>query len=174
MVGLKVKQLSPSEYHPYYEPYIHMVGESDLSQCLTSGIDEMVHLVNGIDQEHMDYAYDTDKWTIGEVLVHLIDTERIFQYRALRFARGDKTPLTSFDQNRYVMASKANKKGKEVILKDFLAVRQATISLYEMFDTDELRQMGIASDAEMSVRALGFLICGHQKHHLRILRERYL
>jgi len=174
VIGLTVKKLAPSEYHPYYAPYIHMLGDMTLAACFKEGVDNMTNLIDTTTQQKINYSYGDGKWTLGEVLMHIIDAERIFQYRALRFARGDKTPLASFDQDTYVLASKGNQKNKDLMLKDFLAVRQATISLFESFDLEELSRVGIASDAKMSVRALGFLICGHQKHHLQILRERYL
>jgi len=111
---------------------------------------------------------------VAEVLIHITDTERVFQYRALRFARKDKTPLPGFDQDAYVPFSMANTRSIDAVINEYKSVRQSTISLYETFDEAVLKQIGIASNADMSVGALGFIICGHQRHHRNILKERYL
>jgi hypothetical protein len=106
--------------------------------------------------------------------LHVIDAERVFQYRALRIARGDHTPLAGFDQDAYVPNSGAGKRSRESIIEEYRAVRQATISLFSTFDAEALNQRGTASKSEVNVAALGFIICGHQKHHRNIIRERYL
>ena len=146
----------------------------ELMDGLRTGMDHFVSQVNGIPEEKLTYAYGEGKWTVLEVLVHLIDTERIFQYRALRFYRNDKTALPGFDQDEYVPASNANKRTKESIIKEFLAVRQSTIALFETFEEGELNRTGLASSAKMSVGAAGLIISGHQKHHQAILENRYL
>lgn len=134
----------------------------------------MVDFMKSISTNKLQFAYDDGKWSVAEVLVHLIDTERVFQYRALRFARNDATSLPGFDQDAYVPHSKANKRNLDSILKEYLAVRKATISLFESFDDEMMCRGGMASNSFMSVRALGFLICGHERHHKQILESRYL
>ena len=119
-------------------------------------------------------VYEDGKWTIREILVHLIDAERIFAYRALRIARGDRTPLTGFDHDAYVSNSRANNRSFESVLQELSAVRNATIALFESFDNDQLNLFGTASGKEVSVLALGFMICGHLVHHTDIINSRYL
>lgn len=121
-----------------------------------------------------DYAYAAGKWTIKELLQHLIDTERILAYRALRFARKDNTELAGFDENHFVENSTAKQRTFKDLLAEFYAVRQSTIYLFQSFDEDTLAQKGLANKVEISVLALGFAIIGHQNHHLRIIQERYL
>lgn len=122
----------------------------------------------------MNFSYAQGKWTIAEVLIHLMDTERIFQYRALRFARNDKTELQGFDQDSYVPESQAPNRNRNDILEEFIAIRKSSIALFASLNDEMLLRSGLASGAKMSVRALGFVICGHQIHHFNILQERYL
>lgn len=122
----------------------------------------------------MNFSYAQGKWTIAEVLIHLMDTERIFQYRALRFARNDKTELQGFDQDSYVPESQAPNRSRNDILEEFIAIRKSSIALFASLNDEMLLRSGLASGAKMSVRALGFVICGHQVHHFNILQERYL
>ncbi len=171
---MKAADLRSTDYNSYYQPYIDALGDLELLEGLKSGMDQFLQQVKNIPDEKLTYAYGVGKWTVLEVLVHLIDTERIFQYRALRFYRNDKTPLPGFDQDEYVPASNANSRTKESIINEFLAVRQSTIALYETFEEKELNKTGLASSAKMSVGAAGLIISGHQKHHLAILQNRYL
>lgn len=147
----------------------------NLLPSLESGLDLMqLFLTKELPDEKLHYSYAQGKWTVAEVLLHLIDAERVFQYRALRFARGDTTELKGFDQDTYVPESNAIKRTRVDILEEFLAVRNATLKLYGSLDGGSLERVGVANGAKMSVRALGFVISGHQQHHLAILRERYL
>nr|WP_299339555.1 DinB family protein [Allomuricauda sp.] len=166
--------LSTSEYHPYYSGYIGILKEVDLLPTLKKGKDEFLDFVKGIPDDKLDFSYADGKWTISEVLLHLIDAERVFQYRAFRFARNDKTALPGFEQDDYVVESKSNERTKEEILEEFRSVRESTILLFSSFNADVLKRLGTASNAKMSARALGFVICGHQMHHLKIIQERYL
>ena len=167
-------QLGTNEYHSYYQPYISTLGDVALLPALTDGKADFSDFINAIPENKKDFRYEEGKWTVAEVLQHLIDAERVFQYRALRFSRGDKTPLPGFDQDDYVPASRADQKTLAAIGDEFLAVREASIHLFSSLNDDELQRIGVASNADMSVRALGFIICGHQEHHKRILEERYL
>ncbi|MEJ1222000.1 DinB family protein [Sediminicola sp. 1XM1-17] len=171
---MKATDLLTTEYNSYYQPYIDALGDVELMEGLKSGMDQFINEVKNIPDEKLTYAYGVGKWTVSEVLVHLIDTERIFQYRALRFYRNDRTPLPGFDQDEYVPASNANSRSKDSIIKEYLAVRQSTIALFETFEEKELNRTGMASGAKMSVGAAGLIISGHQKHHLAILQNRYL
>ncbi len=171
---MKSSHLLDNEYHPYYHPYISQLGDVELLPELQNTLAKFSTFLTTVPDEKMLYAYATKKWTVAQVLVHIIDAERVFQYRALRFARRDKTNLPGFDENKYVPVSNANLRSKSSILKEFTAVRNSTIALFETFSDEDLIAMGSANGTNMSVRALGFVICGHQLHHQRVIVERYL
>lgn len=166
--------LDYSEYNSYYQPYISKVGAIDLLDCLHEDLNNFIDFVNAIPSVKFSYAYADGKWTVAEVIMHLLDSERVFQYRALRFARNDRTELPGFDQDIYVPSSRANERSKASIIAEFAAIRNSTISLFSSLNDDELKRIGTASDSPISVRALGFIICGHLKHHKDILEELYL
>ncbi|WP_317258899.1 alpha/beta hydrolase-fold protein [Hymenobacter tibetensis] len=163
------------QYNAYYDTYISLVpdGANPLFQ-LQQQPQELHRLVGHLTNEQALFAYAPGKWTIKESLVHIIDTERIFAYRALRIARGDQQPLAGFEQNDYVPTSGANDRTLESILQEYDTVRAATLSLYESFQPAAYDRMGTASGFPVSVRALAFILPGHEAHHLHILRERYL
>lgn len=166
--------LSIEEYNPYYGVFIDKALNKDIVEGLKEGITQFVEFVENIPDEKLTYAYADGKWTIAEVLQHIIDTERIFSYRALRFARKDKSPLIGFDQDDYVPNSNANTIKKEDFIEDFKAVRSSSISLYKGFTSDMLMWIGEASGSPMSARAAGYILSGHQTHHLDVIKERYL
>ncbi len=171
---MKTSQLKDHEYNPYYRTYIEALGEVTLMDTLRKQLKNYPQFLASIPQEKLTYRYAEGKWTVAEVLVHVLDTERVFQYRALRFARKDVTPLPGFDQDDYVPNSGANLRSIEQLIKEYKAIRESTISLFETFDAAALKRKGVASNSPMSVAAMGFIMCGHQKHHRNILRERYL
>ncbi|MEM9361560.1 MAG: DinB family protein [Bacteroidota bacterium] len=166
--------LSADEYHPYYGNYINLSGKGSLVEELKIGANKFHDFVSSIPEDKMNYSYDEGKWTIAELLMHLIDAERIFQHRAFRFARNDKTPLPGFEQNDYVPETTADLRIKKDILDEFVAVRNSSIRLFRSFNNDTLKRMGTASGSPMSVRALGRVICGHQVHHFSVIRKKYL
>jgi uncharacterized damage-inducible protein DinB len=168
-------QLTPAEYAAYYRTYIDKVGsQNDLIEELEISIHRLIRFVREIPMDKFDYRYAEGKWTIKDILLHLIDAERIFSYRALRFARNDQTPLASFEENDYVDEAHANQRSIQDLLTELAVVRQATLSLFKSFNPDELLRIGTASNNPMSVRALGFVIIGHQNHHQLVFEERYL
>jgi len=172
---MKPSQLLSGEYASFYANYINQVSEEySLVEELEISVHRLVKLVQEIPLDKFDYRYAEGKWTIKDILLHLIDTERIFAYRALRFARNDKTALASFDENNYVDEAHANKRSIQDLLSEMLVVRQATLSLFKSFTEEQLLRKGIASSNLMSVRALGFVIIGHQNHHQKIFLEWYL
>ncbi|MCA6423866.1 MAG: DinB family protein [Flavobacterium sp.] len=172
---MKPTQLQPSEFATYYGAYIAQVSnEYTLVEELEISVHRLVKFVQNIPMDKFDYRYAEGKWTIKDILQHLIDAERIFAYRALRFARNDKTALASFEENSYVDEANANSRSIQSLLSEMLVVRQATLSLFNTFTEAELLRIGIASNNSMSVRALGFVIIGHQNHHQKIFQERYL
>lgn len=167
--------LKATEYAPFYKPYIEEIGQE---LAILSGLEmignEFVDLINSLSEDKLNYAYAENKWTIKEVIVHLIDAERIFSYRALRFARNDQTDLSGFEENDYVPFSDANKRSKSDLIAEFKTVRASTISLFQSFSDEMLLRAGTIGGNPMSVRALGFIILGHQKHHINVVKERYL
>lgn len=165
---------TPEEYTGYVEKYIKEAQAEDLIEGLTASYSFIAGLMQGLSDEQLKHRYAPEKWSIKELLVHMLDAERIFSYRALRFARQDRTPLPGFDENMYVAPSKADSRDINSILAEYTAVRTATIELFKSFDDEALSQKGIGSGLELSVRAIGYTILGHEIHHLRIIRERYL
>lgn len=171
---MKSSELKKEDFNPYYSPYIASLGDVRLVETLKKQLENFPSFISSIPEDKFHYTYDEGKWTIAQVLVHILDTERVFQYRALRFARNDKTPLPGFDQDMFVSESKAEDWSREELIENYRIVRKSTISLFEKFSEKDLRKVGIASDSPMSVAAIGFICCGHQKHHRNIIRERYL
>lgn len=171
---MKVSELQAGDYNSYYQPYIDVLGEVELMDLLRNQSRNFPEFIQAIPDSQWQYRYGLDKWTVAEVLVHLLDAERVFQYRALRIARGDSTPLPGFDENAYVPNSHANDRSKDSVIEEYRAVRSSTIQLFASFGPEVLRMRGTASNSPVSVGALGFLIAGHQKHHRNIIRERYL
>jgi hypothetical protein len=171
---MKTSEIQFPDPAPFYKTYTKVLGEVELMQSMRNQLDNFPKFLESIPEEKFKYAYAEDKWTIAEAIHHIIDTERVFQYRALRFSRGDVTSLSGFDQDIFVAGANANKRSIFSLIKEYQIVRQSTIVLFEDFDDSILQQKGIASNLEWSVGALGFVICGHQKHHRNIIRERYL
>lgn len=172
---MKPTQLSTNEYATFYANYIAQVSdEYTLIEELEISLHRFIKFVQDIPMDKFDYRYAEGKWTIKDIIQHLIDAERIFAYRALRFARNDTTDLPGFEENDYVNEANANKRSIMELLTELSAVRHATIYLFKTFNDEHLKRVGVASNNEMSVRALGFVIIGHQNHHQRIFVERYL
>jgi uncharacterized damage-inducible protein DinB len=171
---MKTSQLLQTEYAPYYATYISKVEEADLVEELEISVHEFIKFVQNIPLDKYDYSYAEGKWTIKDIIQHLMDSERIFAYRALRIARNDKTPLASFEENEYATIAGANQRSIRDLLTELAIVRQSTIALFKTFSEDVLKRIGVASGYDVSVRALGVIIIGHQKHHQRIFMERYL
>jgi uncharacterized damage-inducible protein DinB len=160
---------------PFYQRYINNVpDDGNLLIHLEDIFSETEELINPLSEEKMNYRYDKDKWTIKDILVHLSDCERIFVYRALRFSRGDQTALPGFEESQYAAFAGANERDKEDILLEYSRVREASIAFIESLSDEALNRKGTANGFPVSVRLLVNLIYGHHKHHLNILRERYL
>lgn len=146
----------------------------DLLEELEASHHYFIQFVQNIPMEKHNYRYDSGKWTIKEIIQHLIDCERIFAYRALRFSRNDKTELPGFDQDSYVANSDANQRHLKDLLMEFSLVRHTTLALFKSFSDEILLRSGTATGFNVSVRALGFIIVAHQEHHKKIFTERYL
>ena len=170
---MRLSELEENEFNHFYATYLNMVGEESLMEALESSRDWFVSYSSVLTAEKLAYAYGPTKWTVAEVLIHITDTERIFQYRAFRFSKNDQTPLPGFDHEDYVKSSESKKRTKEDIIAEFLAVREATLVLFRSMSKENLKRIGTASDMPWSVAALGFVISGHLKHHAKILEERY-
>jgi hypothetical protein len=164
-----------TEADEYYFTYIDKVPrDADILRLFETQLDEMTALLNGISDEKSMHRYAPGKWSIRESVSHINDTERVFTYRALWFARGFDAPLPSFDQNIAVAGSSADKRGWRTHVDEFRAIRGATIQLFRNMPDEAWARRGIASGKEFTVRALAYMTVGHATHHSLILRERYL
>ncbi len=163
-----------SEYAPRYEKYVSLVPDGDILETLRSEFSITLALLNTISEEASLHRYAPGKWSVRESVLHVSDTERIFAYRALRFARGDTTELAGFEQDAYVEPSAAGSRSWQSILAEIAAVRQSSIELFRNLPPDAWTRSGIASGNPITVLALAYLIPGHELHHRNILRQRYL
>lgn len=163
------------EYAPYATAYISLVPDSGhVLHQLRENASTLRQLILSMPVERLNKGYAPGKWTPKELLVHLIDAERIFTYRALCIARNDTQPLPGFEENDYVSASNANDRDIEDILEEYENVKKATLSLFNSFNNDILLRKGLANNAPVSVRALAYMVAGHEMHHINIIKERYL
>lgn len=163
-----------TEYGEFYDRYISLVPGDDIISELSAQPTELQDIFISMPEEKGSYAYADGKWTVKEVLSHMIDGERIFSYRALRISRGDETPIEGFDQDDYIEHSHANERSLSDLLEEFNLLRRANLLVVNYLSDDDWKRMGTASDHPVSVRALAYIMAGHVTHHLNILRERYL
>jgi uncharacterized damage-inducible protein DinB len=168
-----VSRPQAGEYAPYYEKYVALVEGDDILNALEQQRRQTMLLLSGRDEEDGEFRYAPGKWSAKEVLGHVCDAERIFAYRALRFSRADATPLASFEQDEYVRNGPFANRPIGDLVEEFIAVRRATISLLRNLDEAMWMRRGIASKNEVTVRALAYMIAGHELHHRRILEEKY-
>lgn len=162
------------EYNPYYDTYVSKVEDGDILSTLEQGKHQTLNLLRTIPEQAGNHRYAPGKWTIKEVLMHLVDSERVFAYRALRIARNDQTPLPGFNQDDYVPHCGASQRTLASIREEYKAVREATLHLFQHFTDEMWARRGTASDSPVTTLALAFIIAGHEKHHLMVLKERYL
>ncbi|MEY8849078.1 DinB family protein [Psychroserpens sp. XS_ASV72] len=172
---MKRSELNPKEYNVYYQTYLSLVdGDTDLIDGLLESGEKARMFLQSLSEEQFEHSYADGKWTVKEIVQHIIDTERIFSARALRFARNDKTILSGYDHNVYAQASNAGDRTKESLLDEYKALRNATIALFRSFSDIMLNRMGNANQNDISVRSIGFILIGHENHHIKIIKERYL
>ena len=171
--SLTIPRPQAGEYPPYYDRYISLVQGEDILSALDQQRREMMLLISCRDDEDGDFRYAPEKWSAKEVLGHVCDTERIFAYRALHIARADATPIEGFEQDDYVRNGPFAQRPLADLVEDFIAVRRATLSLLRNLDEAAWSRRGIANKNEVSVRALAYIIAGHELHHRRILEEKY-
>jgi len=171
-----MQKLQSDEYALFYRPYIDILLDNDKSiiEDLLDSHEKAIQILKNLDIEKQLFQYAEGKWTIKELIQHIIDAERVFNYRALRFARNDASELSGFDENQFVSQSSANTRDYNDLLEEFSLLRRSTILMYKNFSTEVLLLKGKASDEFISVRALGYITSGHLLHHLHIINSRYL
>lgn len=171
---LSIPRPTATEYAPYYGRYIDLVPETGVLETLDRQHDTTMALLRGIRDDRGSFRYSPGKWSIKEVVGHVVDFERIFSYRALRIARGDKTPIPGAEQDDYVRVGQFDRRSMLDLASEFHHLRQATLLLFRSLDEEALSRVGNASNLDISVRALAYIMAGHERHHMEILRTRYL
>jgi uncharacterized damage-inducible protein DinB len=171
--AFRVARPLADEYASYYERYISLLPGDDILNALEQQRRQTLLLLSGRDEPDGDWRYAPDKWSAKQVLGHVCDTERVFAYRALRISRADATPLEGFEQDDYVRNGPFAQRALADLVEDFIAVRRATVSLLRNLDEAAWLRRGVANQNEVSVRALAYIIAGHELHHRRILEEKY-
>ena len=162
------------EYAGFYETYVSLVEETDIIYALHKQSSELQNLLIGVSEEKENFRYAEGKWSVRELLGHLIDGERVFSYRALRISRGDQTRLASFEENSFVANSNFSRAKLADLIEEFSLLRKSNILFFRNLTDEAWLRTGTASEATVSVRALAFIMVGHVRHHARILHERYL
>lgn len=158
----------------FYHKYVSQIQAEEVNEAIEENTENTLSFLRDIPEEKWSHRYAEGKWSIKEMIQHVIDAERIFSYRALCFARGEKLSLPGFEENDYAAASKADGRTKEALLEEFETVRKSIQQLFASFDEEQLTVTGIANNNPISVNAIGFIIPGHVQHHVNILKERYL
>ncbi|MES2134534.1 MAG: DinB family protein [Bacteroidota bacterium] len=162
------------DHIPYFSRYIDLVPENSIMPALQNNHHELIEFIKSIPADKSEYKYSPEKWTIKQVINHIIDTERIFSYRALRFARGDAQRLPGFEENYYAANANLKYTNLNLLTEEFDVVRKSTILLFKQLDEKELLLSGLMAAGEVNVLSLGFTTCGHAKHHMNVMQERYL
>lgn len=163
-----------AEYGEAFANYIRLVPAGDLQEMLAEQLAQTTKLISDLSKEQGEYRYAPGKWSIKEVLGHIADTERVMAYRLLRIARGDQTPLPGFDENQFMNGSAFDSMQMSELLEDYQAVRHATLTLLRGLTDEAALRTGYTNNMTISARALAYTIAGHELHHLRVLKERYL
>jgi uncharacterized damage-inducible protein DinB len=164
----------PASYPEYFKRYVDQVPEEDLNTAFSNQSPVLNELLNSITEEKSAYAYAPGKWTLKELLLHMTDAERIFNYRALCIARREQNSLPGFDEDSYAANSNANNRSWQELVEEFLAVRKSTELLYKSFTDEMLNASGISNGKQIIVSSLGFITLGHFYHHKKVIEERYL
>jgi uncharacterized damage-inducible protein DinB len=171
---LHVQRPAPTEHVPYYARYIDLVPEGSILAALETQIGETIALLAPLSEARARHRYAAGKWSVAEVVGHIADSERVFAYRALRFARADATELPGFEGDDYVANARFDERPLADVLREFESVRAATLSLFRSLDEEAWGKGGVANEAPVTVRALAWIIAGHELHHRALLAERYL
>jgi len=162
-----------TEYAPFYAGYVASVRDGDIRDIVREGKEELAATLGSIPESRGGYAYAEGKWSIKTVIGHMIDAERIFSYRVLRLARGDKTPLPGFEENSYAATARSDERTVADLAAEMLDVRVSTIRLLDSIPDDAWERSAMVSIGEATVRAIAYILIGHARHHLKVLRERY-
>ncbi len=163
-----------TEFAPYYQGYVNQVSENDVIAVLRSELDDLDVLLDRVPADKETYAYAEGKWTIRQVVGHLIDGERVFGYRAFCIARGEKQNLPGFEQDDYLQTAPYNNISLEDLLSELRLVRLSNIAMFRTLDEEAWNRVGIANNNEVTVRAIAFIMAGHVRHHMNVMREKYL
>lgn len=174
MENLKISRPETDEFDSYYERYISLVADGDIVSSLKNQITKTVDLLAEISAEKADFRYAEGKWSVKELVGHMIDTERIFAYRALRIARGDQTPIEGYEQDDYIKNAEFAKCSLADLAEEFALVRGANVLMFQNLSETAWHRRGTANDKEISVRALAYISAGHEIYHVDILKQRYL
>ncbi|SFC35340.1 DinB superfamily protein [Bacillus sp. OV322] len=168
------KPNSKDEYPAYYHEYINLVAEGDIKNVLASQLEDTLSLLSGVSETEENYRYAQGKWSLKEVIGHITDVERIMSYRLLRISRGDQTPLAGYDDEQYVKEAMFHTRPISSLLEDYQAVRNSTISLLNSLPHGSESRRGFANNGEITARAIAYIIAGHELHHVKIIKEKYL
>lgn len=174
MRNFNISRPEETEYLSYYGKYVSLVPEGEILATLGQQVNETLELLRNIPESQGGFRYAPGKWSIKELVGHMLDGERIFAYRALRFARNDRTPLPGFEQDDYIRYASFDDCLLGDLAAEFATVRQSSLFLFKHLNEEAWTRRGVASDSEVSVRALAYIIAGHELHHRRILRDKYL
>ena len=174
MASVNIARPDPSEYVTYFAQYIDKVPDGDVLTLLARQVEETASALAKLSEKAAGFRYAPGKWSIKEIVGHVADTERIFVYRALCFARGEKQSLPGFDENSYVAGARFDARRLADHLAELRAVRAATLAFFSGLDAEELLRRGTANERQYTVRAIPFIVAGHERHHVGVIRERYL
>jgi hypothetical protein len=171
---MKKAEINEYPQHKYFSRYIEYSDSQNVIELLMVQKDQLIFLLKNLEKDKINYRYAPDKWSIGELLGHMTDTERIFSYRSLCIARGEKAVLPGFDENEYVEGANFSAQSVESLLEQYRLVRESSIALFSSFSEEMASRMGNANGFAVSARAYAWAIAGHEAHHIAILKERYL
>ena len=174
LLNMHTTRPASSEYAPFYAGYVALVPNGNIIDNLSSQLNETKSLLGSISEDQGSLRYAVGKWSVKELIGHIIDSERVFGYRALRFARGDQTPLSGFDQDVFMKHATFDSYKIGELSEEYEQVRRGHVSLYRRFGEEAWQRQGVVNENEVSVRALAYIMAGHELHHLNILRSRYL
>jgi hypothetical protein len=174
MSNLIVGRPEATEHAPYYSLYIDRIADDDILSVLEKQISETLSVINSAEEKNVTEPYEPGKWSVKQLIGHLNDTERVMSYRALRFARADKTPLSGFEQDDFIPTGKFDDRSLSDLKEEFECIRRSTLAFLKHLEKEAWHRSGLANNNEISVRALAYVMAGHVKHHIDILETRYL
>ena len=164
----------PSEYTPFYSGYVNRVPPCDIIALLETQIEDTLQLLTALSEEEAGFRYAPGKWSIKQIVGHLSDAERVFVFRALSFSRNESKPLPGYEQDDYAEAANFDQRRWSDLLDELRAVRRASVHFFQGLDEAMMERTGIANDVSFTVRALAYILAGHERHHVHVLQERYL